>query len=720
MIRVDSNGDDPGGDVKGLVSSLGVVDVFAIGGTTSVLLEDSSDPTSAVVTATPTGFNTGTVGMGGGDNFFGLGGSLSYQGVSSITLNMGDNQSDTINLSLSPGLGGTAFTIDGNQPTAADPPPGDTLNLELTSVAAATLQITGPGSGKITSADHAPVTYCDIESFNATPSPAFDLVLDMNSSGLGGNDGNADLIDAQSGDFNGLKTLELRVDGALVFVGLETQLNSLTILGSTDADTFSVTETADGLPGLVGSAPAGHTNAAFAASGLSPDNFSIHFNGGGGPATDEYQTTFLSPHDVASFNDMVDAANSGVVNVAGAFTMSYASLTPLMFIGAGGSLLVDASDVSDNTTLAIANAGDPADGISQVTGDGSFEPVTFSGFQSLTLHGGDGAQRLDVRSADRFDPDGPRGPAAPLTHIALDGGADGDTYVTQFGRLNGSVQVLDTGESGQDVVKLLGTDAAEAVSLWSGESLIVKYEGPNLNGTGNDVAIETIKIDHEGIELVEVNGGAGGDTIDASAVPAGLHTQLILRGGDGNDQINGGHGDDILLGEAGDDMLVGNAGRDVMIGGTGADRLKGQNGDDLLIAGFTDYDTNDASLLAILAEWTSTRAYKTRMANLMGTGRGADFNHRLNGSAFLKVEGRTATVHDDRATDKLTGGSGRDWFLYNADGGSKDKVTDLKSDEIGTDIDVFPQHLTNITAMTVASPKRPAAIPRTSGAGMHH
>jgi Ca2+-binding RTX toxin-like protein len=325
--------------------------------------------------------------------------------------------------------------------------------------------------------------------------------------------------------------------------------------------------------------------------------------------------------------------------------------------------------------------------------------------------GGDGKDSFDVL-------------ANPSADLTLDGGEDGDTYNVQFGRLvSGTVphvKILDSGAKGQDAVMLMGTNAAEAVSMSSGESLIVKYEGPDLNGTGNEVAIETIEIDHEGIELVDINAGAGSDTLDASAVPV-IHPHLILRGGNGNDQLKGSQGADILLGEGGNDALLGQDGRDVMIGGTGADQMNGNAGDDLLIAGFTDHDASDAALLAILAEWTTPRDYKTRIANLMGTGSGSDFDHRLNGNIFLKTEGQTATVHDDGAADKLTGGSGRDWFLYNTDGdgGTKDKATDLKRDEIGTDIDVVSQPQTKATPTTTASPKRSATKPRTIAAMMH-
>ena len=35
----------------------------------------------------------------------------------------------------------------------------------------------------------------------------------------------------------------------------------------------------------------------------------------------------------------------------------------------------------------------------------------------------------------------------------------------------------------------------------------------------------------------------------------------------------------------------------------------------------------------------------------------------------------------------LTGSEGQDWFLFNADTGVKDKVTDLKANEFADDLD---------------------------------
>ena len=148
----------------------------------------------------------------------------------------------------------------------------------------------------------------------------------------------------------------------------------------------------------------------------------------------------------------------------------------------------------------------------------------------------------------------------------------------------------------------------------------------------------------------------------------------------------------MLLGGAGNDLIVGGNGRDILIGGTGTDRIVGNADDDILIAGFTEFDNSEAALMAILNEWTSTRSYAERTANIAGTGNGASFVARLNGNYFLMNEGPSATVRDDNAKDILTGSAGQDWFfanleITNDDAVIEDKITDLNALEFAADLD---------------------------------
>jgi len=159
--------------------------------------------------------------------------------------------------------------------------------------------------------------------------------------------------------------------------------------------------------------------------------------------------------------------------------------------------------------------------------------------------------------------------------------------------------------------------------------------------------------------------GSVGHTIDAT----GFTGNATLMGGAGNDILKAGTGNTVLVGGGGNDQLFGSAlphaGRALLIGGAGSDTLVGGSNSDLLIAGSTDFDTNLVALNAIMAEWTSTSSYATRIKYLMGT-----LTRGKNGSMLLTA----STVHDDGGKDVLTGGGGQDWFWANL---SEDTITDL-------------------------------------------
>jgi Ca2+-binding RTX toxin-like protein len=138
--------------------------------------------------------------------------------------------------------------------------------------------------------------------------------------------------------------------------------------------------------------------------------------------------------------------------------------------------------------------------------------------------------------------------------------------------------------------------------------------------------------------------------------------RVVLRGGAGNDTLNASAftGSAILIGGGGDDTLTGGAGRDILIGGLGSDTLNGGGGDDIVIGGTTDFDAVDTALLALLNEWSSSRSFADRVNNILGittTG--------LNAGTYLNI----MTVHDDGAVDNMDAGTGSDLIYY----GSHDK-----------------------------------------------
>jgi uncharacterized delta-60 repeat protein len=216
------------------------------------------------------------------------------------------------------------------------------------------------------------------------------------------------------------------------------------------------------------------------------------------------------------------------------------------------------------------------------------------------------------------------------------------------------------------------TDLVLFATPWADQ---VKFERLSSGATAVSVnSLPTVTVAATG-RLVAF-GGDGDDRMQASG---NLALAVWLYGQGGNDNLKGGAGDDVLLGGDGDDLLVGHSGRDLLIGGLGADRIVGNADDDIIIAGITLHDRNQAALMAIMAEWTrvdnmsAEESYLDRIDKLQNGG-GA------NGSAVLNNE----TVFNDFDDDVLTGSSGLDWFLFDL---ANDRATDLKDEVFAADLD---------------------------------
>lgn len=200
------------------------------------------------------------------------------------------------------------------------------------------------------------------------------------------------------------------------------------------------------------------------------------------------------------------------------------------------------------------------------------------------------------------------------------------------------------GGDGNDVIRGDGGDGAEGLS----DSL--------LGGNGNDI----------------VSGNTGDDFLDG-----GAGHDLLMGGRDGsegNDTIISGSGNDILIGGKGNDRLVATSGRNILLGGRGADTLIAGGGGDLLVSDATDYDQNPAGLTAMLAEWTSSGSYATRINNIR-TGGGLTGGHTLNAGT---------SVIDDEAVDHLLGNDQIElnWYIYNF---AFDQITGQHVSEIAND-----------------------------------
>lgn len=125
-------------------------------GINSVTLLDAADTTADVLTLTPT-----TIGAASGDNFFGVGGSVSYSGIASIVVNMPSAvQGDTIRVTPS---ATTAFTIKGNSPTQTSRY-RDLLLIDTTGLSKQYKQKISNTAGAWLFEDRLPVSFTGIES----------------------------------------------------------------------------------------------------------------------------------------------------------------------------------------------------------------------------------------------------------------------------------------------------------------------------------------------------------------------------------------------------------------------------------------------------------------------------------------------------------------------------------------------------------------------------
>src|SRR5262249_1470157 len=97
-------------------------------------------------------------------------------------------------------------------------------------------------------------------------------------------------------------------------------------------------------------------------------------------------------------------------------------------------------------------------------------------------------------------------------------------------------------------------------------------------------------------------------------------------------------------------------GRNILIAGGRAGRLIGGVDEDILIGGYTAWDTNAPMLDAIMAQWTRTDL---------------DYLHRINllfGSYLNPM-----TVHSNGGGNTLLGGPGLDWFVARIPGDFTDR-----------------------------------------------
>lgn len=216
-----------------------------------------------------------------------------------------------------------------------------------------------------------------------------------------------------------------------------------------------------------------------------------------------------------------------------------------------------------NDTLRGAGGND------YLSGDGGNDTL-YGDAGDDELHGGQGADRLEGGDGDDFLFGG-----LDTVQDALIGGAGDDVAaVGALDRADGGTGldtlviggVYDLGDYSEDGVKynidLTKIDGATSVATGYKGSYARNFEraeiyvGDALGGS-------------------KITGTTGDDVISVSTVFNGTgFGGVVIRGGNGNDEITGGAGDDLIFGDAGDDILSGGYGSDKIYGGAGSDLFR--------------------------------------------------------------------------------------------------------------------------------------------------
>jgi Ca2+-binding RTX toxin-like protein len=245
---------------------------------------------------------------------------------------------------------------------------------------------------------------------------------------------------------------------------------------------------------------------------------------------------------------------------------------------------------------ALLGAGD--DTFVWNPGDGSDTVEGQDGSDTLQFNGANVAENIDISATGgrvRF--------FRNVANVTMD---LNDVEVIQFAALGGADNILVHDLSGTDA-KLVNIDLSSPAGSGTGDGApdTVTVDGTagadhiTVSGDATSIAVQglpaqvTIKGAEGSNDSLVVNGLGGGDTIDASALNAGL-VKLTIDAGAGNDTVFGSRGADMLLGGDGNDVVTGRQGDDVaFLGagddtfvwnpGDGSDTVEGQAGNDTLL-----------------------------------------------------------------------------------------------------------------------------------------
>lgn len=203
----------------------------------------------------------------------------------------------------------------------------------------------------------------------------------------------------------------------------------------------------------------------------------------------------------------------------------------------------------------------------------------------------------------------------------------------------------DEGTTGNGIMRLSSVSSSETVHfIGTGGTVII-------DAGGGDDSVTILPLDSGFTAALEVRGGSGNDTLNASTVASGLQ----LTGNSGNDTIIGGDGNDTLSGNEGDDQLQGAGGDDIIEGGAGTDSI--------VESGDVNFILDSTTLTGIGTD----QFVDIEQAILTGGDSANTIDASLfSGSATVMAGGGDDTVTGSDKDDHLFGGTGNDRLIGGA------------------------------------------------------
>jgi len=472
-------------------------DVFAVGANGTRVDFDRISPA-------PFSLDIGTVetlqvsGYGGNDTTT-VGSLAGVLDLATIDLN-GLDGNDTFDVTPSTTV---TMNVRGHVPTGGLP--GDSLIFQ----GSGTKTITGPNNGQITSAGNQPVNFVNVEQVQTAPAgQTLDDVVNV-AALPGGQDGNPNAVTVRrdtTGTF-----LEILFDGntndATPAVVVSTQLiasvNSLTVNGSTDADTLIIDDV-NGLVDLGGAVPGVTDNPNIAGAA------ELLFNGGAGLDALIYTLGVANANVINQTYAVGNGAGGGsgagasegeilTADTTSGFNLQvyFTGLEPITTMGTPGGTLTVLGDTNANTIQVVdADAvGGPAGTTRVIATNPIFETFDFAAnaFTALEVYGMTGADFVDLISLDAAE--------ASLATIRLDGdsnvGGDASADTVRVQTLPATSTANLFGGAGDDL--FLVTTAASPFSGGVTGGIL----GPvNVSPAGDEGGSDTLAVD-------DANGGAG-------------------------------------------------------------------------------------------------------------------------------------------------------------------------------------------------------------------